>query len=216
MFPDYGYSKVLLVLGGPGYVSEKLKRWKTEGPTESNRKMVRPLNRGDLPQEHRLMFIDLALEWGDFAMWDEALQRATSEERAKWFSPEVVIRAWDAFTFDRTKPMSVHCPCVLALSSYSFPPLPIVSCRFERAIQKEFGTWEAIELIRALRARAPVRDQETVKVWLEQQTTVVLSPIGNMRPSVGDVGEFVRIAESEGLLFLQTYVLAGARIVLLA
>ena len=211
MLVDEAYLSTMLRLGGDEYLSEKLTRWKAEGPTESNRKMVQLLDRRDLSQEHRLMFIDLALEWG------EALRRATSEGCVTRFSPDVVIRAWGAFTFDRTKPMLVHCPCVLALLSYSFPPLPIVSCRFERAIQKEFGTRTAVELIRALQAHALIQDQDNVKVWLKQQATVVLSSIGKNRPSVMDVEMFINIAESEGVLFFsQTCVLADVRRVSLA
>ena len=85
--------------------------------------------------------------------------------------------------------------------------------RFERAFQRESDTWGTIELIRALRARVPVQDQDNVKVWLKQQAAVILSSIGKMRPSVGDVETFVRIAESEGLLFLLTCVLADVQIV---
>ena len=78
-----------------------------------------------------------------------------------------------------------------------------MTCRFERAFQRELPRWDVIELIRALRAGAPVQDQENVKVWLKQQAAVVLSSISEKQPSMGDVETFVCIAESEGLEFLQ-------------
>ena len=89
-------------------------------------------------------------------------------------------------------------------------------CRIETAIRSQPDIRAAVELIRALEAHAPVEDQQNMKAWLKQQTTMVLSSI-KVTPNINDVQLFVSVAESEGLpFFSQTYVLADIRSVLKA
>jgi len=106
----------MLEMGGSDYAFQKLKRWRAEGPTERKRKVVQFLigpgylgtYRPDMSSEEALLLIDLALDWKDFAMWEEVLKKTT----IGWFTTQsglgVLVRAWDVFTFDRTKHMSVH------------------------------------------------------------------------------------------------------------
>jgi len=58
--------------------------------------------------EHSTLLIDLALEWGNFAMWEEVLKKSTREGLTPQLSLNELIQAWDVFTFDRTKNMLVH------------------------------------------------------------------------------------------------------------
>jgi hypothetical protein len=80
--------------------------------------------------------------------------------------------------------------------------------RIEEAIRSKYSTRDAMELIRALQARAPAQDQQGPKGWWKEQTTAVLSSI-KLPLEVNDVEMFVSIAESEGVLFFsETCVLA--------
>ena len=91
-------------MGGADYAFKKLKRWKAEGPTERNRKTVQfVINHGSLSSQQSLLLIDLALEWGDFTMWQEVLDKDLIK-----LSLNTLIRAWGIFTFDRTKNMLVQ------------------------------------------------------------------------------------------------------------
>ena len=117
----------LLSMGGVEYALKKLRRWRGEGPTERNRKMSRFLikhgsfgsDRSHALMEHPTLLINLALEWGDFAMWEEVLNKSTGKGDTPKLSLNELIQAWDVFTFDRTKNMLVH----------SIPvPMPLFSC----------------------------------------------------------------------------------------
>ena len=91
---------------------------------------------------------------------------------------------------------------------YSHSPLFNVLFRIEEAIRSEHSTRAALELIRALQARAPAQDQQDLKGWWKEQTTAVLSSI-KLPLEVNDVEMFVSVAESEGVLFFsETCVLA--------
>ena len=69
----------------------------------------------------------------------------------------------------------------------------------------------ALEFIRTLQTRTPAQDQQNVMMWLKEQSTAVLSSI-KQPPSAHDVGMFVDIAESKGLLFFSiAYVPADGR-----
>ena len=110
-------------MGGVEYALKKLRRWKGQGPTERNRKMAQFLiKHGSLSSgwshalsEHSALLIDLALEWGDFAMWEEVLKKSTKEGHAPQLGLNELIRAWDIFMFDRIKNMLVHSlPCLIS------------------------------------------------------------------------------------------------------
>ena len=105
-------STTTLRIGGPNYAFKKLERWKAEGPTERNRKMARFLiDRGYLSDcwqalsEQGSLLIDLALEWGDFTMWEEVLRKGASRGHPARLGLDLLVRAWGVFTFDRIKPM---------------------------------------------------------------------------------------------------------------
>ena len=68
------------------------------------------IDHGDLDPstEESSLVIDLALEWGDFAMWQEVLDKGLSEEYEPQLMSDILIRAWGIFTFDRTKNMLVQ------------------------------------------------------------------------------------------------------------
>ena len=201
-------SATILNVGGVKYTFRKLEKWKAEGPTERNKTMVQFLASRHLSSEGRLMLINLALEWRHFSTWNTALQGGYSGGE---FGPEVMIQAWGIFTFDQTKPMLVYSVLVSAILSYSPFPSFDVLCSFENIIQNRPNTRASIDLIRVLQAHAPVQDQQNANAWLKQQAVAVLSSI-KQPPSVNDVGMFVSVAESEGLLFFsQMYVLAGVR-----
>jgi hypothetical protein len=104
------------VTGGIKYALKKLNRWKPEGPTERNRQMARcVLDRaelktywsGGLSTEGSLL-VDLALEWGDFPMWEEVLKKSAGGKFPPRLSSDILLRAWSVFTFDRIKHTSVH------------------------------------------------------------------------------------------------------------
>ena len=203
----------LLAMGNTQYALKKLRRWKGEGPTERNRKMAQFLiNRRSsayIPSEDLKVLIDLALEWGDFSMWEEIFKKNRGD--TSQLSLDVVIRAWDTFAFDRTKNMLVH--SILAPMPYflcsCFSPFN-VPCRIEKVIREQYSTGAAIDWIRALQAHASGQDS-SAKTWLKQQTTAVLSSI-KFPPSNKDAKTFVSIAESEGLLFFtQMCVTGGGR-----
>ena len=212
-------STALLDMGGEEYAAKKLRRWRGEGPTERNKKMAQFLiKNGSLryswsrtPPKHPLLLIDLAVEWGDFAMWKEVLKKNPSEVHTAQLSLDVVMRALDVFTFDRIKNTLVHstlAPMPYFLCS-CFPPFNM-PCRIEKVIRNQPGTRAAIDWIRAFQAHASGQDPN-VKTWLKQQTAAVLSSI-NSPPSDKDVQMFVSIAKSEGLLFFsKVYVPAGGR-----
>ncbi|KAF9648913.1 hypothetical protein BDM02DRAFT_3128680 [Thelephora ganbajun] len=172
-----------LEMGGAEYAFKKLRRWKAEGPTERNRQMARfLLSHGSLSaswshalSEEVLLLIDLALEWGDFTMWQEILKESAGDGYTLYLSMDVLIRAWGVFTFDRIKHI------------------------IEKVVSSQPSTGAAIEFISAFRARVPTQDPG-VKAWWNQQTTAVLSSIKSP-PSVTDVQMFIAIAKSEGLLF---------------
>ena len=212
-------SPTMLGRGGPDYAFTKLRRWRAEGPTDRNRETARfILSRGRLgaPWSHTLsngalLPIDLALEWGDLAMWEQVLDKSKSGGNTPQLGLDLLVRAWDVFTFDRVKHTSVH--SVLLRVSYSiiyqFLSSPHAPHRIEKAIRGHTSTKPALELIRALQAHAPAQDQQNVKVWLKGQTTAVLSSI-KLAPTANDVQMFVGTAESEGLLyFSETCVLGG-------
>jgi hypothetical protein len=157
------------------------------------------------------VFIDLAIEWGDFSMWEDALKANKSERDLARLGLDVVIRAWDVFTFDRVKDMFVH--SILPLMPYflcsSFTPFN-PTCRIEKVIHEHNGTRTRIDRIRTLQAHASGQDA-SVKTWLKQQATAVLSSIKSP-PSDSDVQMFVDTAKSDGLLFFsQTCVPASGK-----
>jgi len=119
----------LLDLGGAEYALKKLRRWKAEGPTERNRKMAQFLiSHGSLSSswsytlsECSRLLIDLALEWGDSAMWEQVLEKTTREGHVSRLDLDELIRALNVFTFDRTKNMLVHS---------TLAPIPHLFCLF--------------------------------------------------------------------------------------
>jgi len=161
-----------------------------------------------IPSEDSKVLINLALEWGDISMWEEIFKKNRGD--TSQLSLDVVIRAWDVFTFDRTKNTLVH--STLAPMSYflcsCFPPFNVPR-RIEKVIHNQRGTRAAIDWIRALQAHASGQDSN-VKTWLKQQTTAVLSSI-KLPPSDKDVQMFVSIAESEGLFFFTQMCVPGGR-----
>jgi len=206
-------STTLLEMGGADYAFKKLKRWRAEGPTERNRKMARFLvNHGNLSggrsstlPEHSLLLIDLALEWADFAMWQEVLKKSIREGQAPKLSLDTLIWAWGVFTFDRTKDMLVQ--SILT-------PMPRSSClrlmcRIKKVIHSQSNTRAAVDLINRLQARAS-GDDPNVKAWLRQQTTAVFSSI-KTPPDVNDVPLFVSFAKSGGMLFFSKTYAANRR-----
>ena len=155
---------------------------------------------------HSTLLIDLALEWGDFAMWEEVLNKTTTEGHAPRLGLDELIRALNVFTFDRTKNMLVHS---------TLAPIPHLSllmpfCRIEKVIRAQTDTKTAIDWITALQAHTSGQDP-SMKTWLKQQTTAVLSSIKSP-PTDHDIQMFVNIAKSEGLpFFSQTCVPADGR-----
>jgi len=138
----------LLDMGGATYALKKLRRWKGEGPTERNRKMARFLiNHGSLSSswshtlsEHSGLLIDLALEWGDPAMWEEVLEKSTREGHVLLLGLDELIRALNVFTFDRTKNMLVHS---------TLAPIPHLLCL---SFLTESRSLSATRLIQVLRS----------------------------------------------------------------
>jgi len=136
----------MLEMGGSDYAFKKLKRWRAEGPTSRNRKMAQFLiGHGDLStswsralSEQALLLIDLALEWIDFAMWEEVLKKTTTEGFTTQPGLGVLARAWGVFTFDRTKHMLVY--SVLVSSLYLLLTFPVVQC----ALQNREGNSQSI------------------------------------------------------------------------
>ena len=113
------HSTTILSVGGAEYAFEKLKRWKAEGPTQRNRDVVRFLiGYGHLSPGRASMLINLALEWGDFAIW-EMIQRSASGGHTPQLSSDVAIRAWGAFTFDRTR-RALVCSVLAPMLSLTF------------------------------------------------------------------------------------------------
>ena len=116
-----------LEMGGVDYAFKKLKRWNAEGPTERNKQMAQfILSHGSMSDgwhshtlsAQALLLIDLAVEWGDFNMWQEVLKRGMSGGYPPQLSADVLIRACDVFTFDRTKHLFVH--FILTSTPHSF------------------------------------------------------------------------------------------------
>ena len=103
-------STKILEVGGANYAFGKLKRWNAEGPTERNKKIVRFLVGSGHRQEHTLLSVDLALEWGDLELLEDVILKSIREGCTVQLSSDVVVRAWGVFTFDRTKHMSVRSP----------------------------------------------------------------------------------------------------------
>jgi hypothetical protein len=82
--------------------------------------------------EHWKLLIDLALEWNDFAMWEDALKADESEWNLARLGLDVVIRAWDVFTFDRVKSMLVHStlpPCPVSFAHLSHRSIRLAESR---------------------------------------------------------------------------------------
>ena len=69
--------------------------------------------RGAVPENTHLL-IDLALEWNDFAMWAKVLEKSGGGANPQLFGSAPLIRAWNAFPFNVTRPVSV--------SSWPLPP----------------------------------------------------------------------------------------------
>lgn len=108
-------SNAPLEIGGPEYAVRKLLKWKAEGPTERNKQIIQfLLKRGRLSacwshgEDGALLLINLALDWEDFSMWQQILKKSASEGYAPCLTSDMLFRAWDVFTFDRTKEMFVH------------------------------------------------------------------------------------------------------------
>lgn len=127
-----GYRRAALVmyLAGAGegpeapldaaYASNKLKRWMAEGPTERNKKMAQFIlsngrlgpsygywkRRGTLPED-ALLLVDLAVEWNDFEMWVGILKKSGGDKNPQLLGPAPLVRAWTAFPFNVTRPVSV-------------------------------------------------------------------------------------------------------------
>ena len=202
-------STTILDMGGADYAFKKLRRWKAERPTERNRRMAQFLiDHGDLDPstEESSLVIDLALEWGDFAMWQEVLDKGLSEEYEPQLMSDILIRAWGIFTFDRTKKTLVQ--STLALFSLLTSPFDEPR-RIERVICDQHDTQVAVSLINVLQAHAS--EQPSVEAWLKQQAIAALSSIESC-PSVSDIPMFVSVAKSEGILFFsKTCVLVDGR-----
>ena len=195
-------SKTQLNMGGTRYALKKLQRWKPEGQTERNKQMAQILLDGGHFNNHwsreltedAAFLVDLALEWGDFAMWQKVLEKSSSSKSAPKLSTEVLVRASSVFTLDRIKILSVH-PLAHRFTIDR-------RCRIEQTIGNKSDTKKAIEFITDFRARAPTQDPNVV-AWWKQQTTTVLSSIKS-EPSVDDVQMFVDVANSEGIIFFST------------
>ena len=121
-------SAAILRVGDAHYAFRKLRRWKAEGPTERNKNLVQFLTDARyLSSEHGLKLIELALEWNDFAMWEMILQTSAKRGSSPRLSSDVVIRACDTFTFDRTKQTLVYpVPVLILLLTF-----PIVRCALQ-------------------------------------------------------------------------------------
>lgn len=127
-----GYRRAALVMylagagGGPeapldaAYAFSKLKRWMAEGPTERNRKMAQFLldngrmgpsygsgKRRGMVSEQTLLLVDLAVEWNDFALWEGVLKKSGGDKNPQLFGSAPLIRAWNVFPFDVTRPVLV-------------------------------------------------------------------------------------------------------------
>lgn len=119
-------SETSLKIGGTKYALKKLRRWKDEGPTERKKQMVRfLLDNGNFANSYSRnltseasALIDLALGWGDLAIWQEVLKKSASGRSQPQLDSDVLIRAWSVFAFDQTKNLSVHFDfCVIPCSS---------------------------------------------------------------------------------------------------
>jgi hypothetical protein len=105
--------KTLLEIGSTEYALRKLKRWRAEGQTERNMQMARYLldhkasSYSWTYDQSAPFLIDLALEWGDFPMWQEVFKKSRRDRITPELSSDVLFRAWSVFSFDRTKDMSV-------------------------------------------------------------------------------------------------------------
>ena len=113
----------MLDMGGAKYALRKLKRWEAEGPTERNRSVARFLASCYISPKCRSMLINLAFEWDDLVLWDMVQQTDSSGEH---LTPDVAVRAWSVFTFDRTKPTLVHSALVFILL-LTFPVVRYIS-----------------------------------------------------------------------------------------
>jgi len=125
------------------YAFRKLKRWMAEGPTERNRKMAQFLlsngrlgprygfgkrHGAKLPEDAQLL-INLAVEWNDFAMWDEVLKKSGIDMNPKLLGSAPLVRAWSVFPFNVTRPMFV---------SSEPPPSPVFSLVYSRCSSRMF------------------------------------------------------------------------------
>ena len=108
--------KTQLKMGGTSYALKKLKKWKSEGPTERNKQAARFLLQHShfgagpsytLTKKASFLF-NLALEWGDFSIWQKVLEKSVKGNSTPKLSLDILTRASSVFTFDRTKNMSVH------------------------------------------------------------------------------------------------------------
>lgn len=179
-------SKTPLEIGGTSYALKKLRRWNAEGPTERNKQMARFLldngylwdTWGHYFREDALFLIDLALEWGDLAIWQEVIEKGTSEGSTPKLSLDVLVRAWSVFTFDRAKHLYVY-------STLPSDPIPMLFCRIEQAIRDQPSKEAAMDFINNFQARVPTQDPNVV-AWWEQQTSIALSIKRGVKRKAGD------------------------------
>ncbi|KAF9646265.1 hypothetical protein BDM02DRAFT_3271099 [Thelephora ganbajun] len=198
------------------YASRKLKRWMAEGPTERNKKMAQFIldngyfglsygsdKRGGMLHENALLLIDLAVEWNDFAMWVGVLKKSGIDKVPQLLGSVPLIRAWNVFPFNVTRPMLVPSQH-LQPRSVSYAHASNISCRFEKLIRHQSSTGAKVEFINDLRAPLP-HDQQDAARWCAQHMAEALSSI--TKPSVDDVKAFVSIAKTEGLTFFSNTIL---------
>jgi len=106
------------------YALRKLKRWMPEGPTERNKKMAQfILNKGHLGPfygggrrsvpENTLLLINLAVEWNDFTMLAAVLEKSGGVADPQPLGSAHLLRAWNAFPFDVTRPTLVSSQLLL-------------------------------------------------------------------------------------------------------
>jgi hypothetical protein len=207
-------------MGGIDYMVEKLQKRRAEGPTERNKQMAQSLlkhghfalySSRSLAAEASVL-IDLALEWGDLAVFRKVLEKSARGKYKPQLSLDVVRRACGVFAFDLVKHLFVH--STLAFAPRSIARHPNAPHRIEQVVRDQPSTVAAIEFISAFRAALPTQDPDVV-AWSKQQTILVLSSI-EVAPSAADARVFADIAESEGVLFFsQTRVLLCGRTCLL-
>jgi hypothetical protein len=124
MFLDWDDQIPPFEAGDRDYALKQLQIWKAEGPAKRNKRTARylldhvgvsPRWSYTLPQMAPIL-LDLALEWGDFAMWQEVANKSMSNGGTSNIDSDVLIRACNVFSFDRTKAMFVY-----SVPSLAFP-----------------------------------------------------------------------------------------------